>query len=206
MTDFILAGTGPRSLRTAPKPVQEAAMDACLERLATRLFEHGSRLVVMSGLGEGWDECLARAALRLEIRLWCAIPNKGYGRWYWGERSETGVNRLDAFNEIVGRAWKVTYVMEQIHGTSALKVDGLHANFWRNLFMVNGGRGFPGADDFAVLGPVKPRSGTAHCVKAIRAAGKWRDDMVLGPALSDPGMLPIGSLSGTHRPAEAMDR
>lgn len=85
--------------------------------------------------------------------------------------------------------------------------NGIHANKWRNLWMVDGGRGFPGADDFAVLGPVKPGSGTAHCVEAIKAVGKWRDDMVLGPdPLSPAPPLPIGTVDGSPVPAEAMDR
>jgi hypothetical protein len=167
-------------------------MDAALERIAIRLLEHGSGLVVMSGMSEGWDECLARAALKLKVRLWCSVPNRGYGDWYWRDHSQLGRNRLPEFNDILSQAWKVTYVMEQIHGTKALKHEGLHANFWRNIHLVEN------ADDFAVLGPVKPKSGTAHCVETIRAAGKWRDDMVLGPdPLSDQTALLMGTVSAS---------
>ncbi|GIF17248.1 macro domain-containing protein [Actinoplanes teichomyceticus] len=171
--DFVLAGTGSRSLRTAPRHVQVEAMDRCMDAVARRLSKHGSRLVVMSGAAEGWDELLARVAIRLGIRLWLALPNKGYAQYYWGKASVLERNRLPEFAEIAAAAWKATYVMEQIHGTTALKVDGLHANFWRNQFMVDN------ADDFVVWDPAS--RGTAHCVAAIRKAGKWRDDMVIGP-------------------------
>lgn len=195
--DFVLAGTGPRALLLEPREVREAAMNLCLERIAERVLEHGSALVVMSGGAEGADECLARAAMRMQVRLWLAIPNKGYVAHYWGRKSQLGRDRTAEFARIAAYAEKTTHVMEQVHGTSKLTVDGLHANAWRNLWMVNGGRGFDGADDFAVFGPVWPRSGTAHCVEAIRAAGKWRDHMMLDLPLSDPNALPIGSVSGT---------
>jgi hypothetical protein len=197
MSDFVLAGTGSRSLRTALREVQVEAMDRCMKAVARRLLEHGSRLVIMSGMAEGFDECLARVALKLGVRLWCSIPNKGYSNWYWRDHSLLERNRLPEFNDILAQAWKVTYVMEQIHGTTMLKHEGKHANFWRNLHLVEN------ADDFVVWNPTS--TGTAHCVEAIRRAGKWRDDMVLGPdPLSDQPTLPIATVSGTPRPAEAM--
>ncbi|BAL87322.1 hypothetical protein AMIS_21020 [Actinoplanes missouriensis 431] len=199
MSDFVLAGTGSRSLRTAPRGLQVEAMHLCTERVAQRVLEHGSRLVVMSGMAEGFDELLARVALRQGVRLWCVIPSKSYLRHYWGRNSLLERDRLAEAGEIVGQAWKVTYVAEQILGTTALKVDGLHINFHRNLFMTDA------ADDFVVWDPTS--AGTAHCVKAIRQAGKWRDDMVIGPeSLSRADMLPIGIVSGTPAPPEAMDR
>lgn len=186
MTDFVLAGTGSRSLRTADRATQLDAMELAMARIAERVLEHGNRLVVMSGGAEGWDECVARAAIRLRVRLWLALPNRGYIGWYWGRASLLKRDRLVEFAEIEAAAWKITHVMEEVHGTSALKKNGKHANFWRNDFMVIGGPlgevDFPGADDFAVLGPVVPGSGTAHCVKAIKDAGKWRDGMVISPA------------------------
>lgn len=190
MTDFVLAGAGSRSLRVAPRDVQVEAMRRCTAYVEARIAEHGERLVVMSGAAEGWDELLARVALRLGVRLWLALPNKGYARHYWGRASLLERDRTTEFAEITSAAWKVTYVMEQIHGTTALKVDGLHANFWRNTFMVDTGQ------DFAVWNPTS--TGTAHCVKAIKAAGKWRDDMVLGP---DPAAdLFVSPGSGTASP------
>lgn len=171
--DFVLAGTGSRSLRVADRATQIAAMDLVTERIAARVVEHDERLVVMSGGAEGFDELLARVAIRQGVRLWLALPNKGYAKHYWGRASLLGRDRTAEFEQILGSAWKVTYVMEQVHGTSALKLDGLHANFWRNQFMADN------ANDFVVWNPES--TGTAHCVTAIKRAGKWRDDMVLAP-------------------------
>ena len=154
-------------------------MRRCEARVVERQAQHGNRLVVMSGLAEGWDELMARVAIRLGVRLWCAVPNRGYGAYYWGRESLTGVDRSADFESIRAAAERVTHVMEDIHGTRELKWRGKHANFWRNDFMVTGGGDFAGADDFAVWNPTS--RGTAHCVDAIRRAGKWRDDMVLAP-------------------------
>ncbi len=128
----------------------------------------------MSGGAEGWDELLARIAIRLGVRLWLALPNKGYLRHYWGRASLLNRDRSAEADGLVAAAWKVTHVMEQIHGTTALKLDGLHANFWRNQFMVER------SDDFVVWNPES--TGTAHCVRVIRQAGKWRGNMVLSDA------------------------
>lgn len=172
-TDFVLAGTGSRSLRTADRAVQVDAMERCAARIAQRILEHDKDLVVMSGMAEGWDELIARTALKLGVRLWCAIPNKGYIGHYWGRASLLERDRMAEAREILGQAWKVTYVMESVHDTKALKHEGLHANFWRNLFMIEQ------ADDFAVWNPTS--KGTAHCVREIKKAGKWKDDMILSP-------------------------
>jgi len=183
MPDFVVAGTGPRSIKTADARTRGQAWDLLIDRLDHLRAVHRDDLVVMSGFAEGWDEAVAKAAIKLNLRLWAAVPNRGYGRWYWSaEHSQTHTNRLGGFADLLGRAWRVTYVMEDVHRTTALKLGGKHANSWRNDFMVTGGLDFPGADDFVVLGPVKPGSGTAHCVAAIRRAGKWRDDMVLSAA------------------------
>lgn len=172
--DFVLAGTGSRSLRTAPRELQVAAWDACLELVAQRVAEHGPRLVVMSGGAEGWDELLARVAIRLGVRLHLVLPSKSYANHYWGRASVLKRDRMPEFREIASAEWRTTYVAEQILGTTGLYVDGLHINFHRNLIMTEW------ADDFAVWDPTS--RGTAHCVGAIKAAGKWRDNMVLGPA------------------------
>lgn len=182
LNDYVVAGTGSRRIKTADLRIRNSAWDQLIDRLDHLRALHGDRLVVMSGFAEGWDEAVAKAAIKLNLRLWAAIPNRGYGRWYWStERSLTDRDRQAEFTALRDRAWRVTYVMEDVHHTSALKLDGVHANFLRNNWMVTGSLDFPGADDFLVLGPVKPGSGTDHCVKAIKRAGKWRDDMVLSP-------------------------
>lgn len=161
--DFVLAGTGSRSLRAAQREVQVEAMRRCTAAIEERHTLHGGRLVVMSGLAEGWDELIALTALRLGVRLWAAIPNRGYGAHYWGRNSVTGVPRLMAFREIVSQAWKVTHVMEDIHQRRLRLDDGTHANFVRNDYLVEQ------ADEFLVWDPSS--RGTAHCVAAIKRVG-----------------------------------
>lgn len=180
---FVLAGTGPRSLRAADRAIQVDAMERCETRILQRQDEHGDRLVVMSGMAEGWDELIAMTALRLGVHLWCAIPNRGYGAYYWQRQSVTGMPRLPAFGAIVGRASRVTYVLEDVYGLRGVRLPtGEHSNFVRNRFMVTGHGEFTGGDDFAVWGPES--KGTAHCVREIKRAGKWRDDMVLSPGVA----------------------
>lgn len=188
MTDFVVAGTGSRALQTAGLALKRYAWERLTGRLSELRSVHGDGLVVMSGMAEGWDHAVAKAALDVGLRLWCAVPNKGYGRHYWSAgQSLTGQDCTAEFAAILDQAWRVTYVMEDVHGTTALKLNGVHANSLRNDFMVTGdGLNFPGADDFLVWDPTS--KGTAHCVTAIKRAGKWRDDMVLSP---NPDRLPV---------------
>lgn len=171
MTDYVVAGTGSRSLQVAPVEVKRAAANLTADALAGLVEAHGDRLVVMSGMAEGFDACLAYTALRAGVRLWAAVPNKGFGGHYWGRNSLTGRDRLAEFVGILAAAERVTFVMEEIHGTTRLHLDGVHANFVRNSWMVNGGPdGFAGADEFVVWDPTS--RGTAHCLAEIRRAGK----------------------------------
>lgn len=179
--DYYLAGTGSRSLLTEPGPTLSIALARSTHRINQRLQQHGDRLTVISGMAEGWDECVAISALGLGVRLWCIIPNRSYGPYFWGRHSILGIPRLDTFNDITERAWRVTYVMEDVHHKTGIYLNGEHSNFVRNRYMVNGGpNGFTGADDFMVWNPTS--KGTAHCVRTIKSAGKWSDEMIL----SDP--------------------
>jgi hypothetical protein len=144
--------------------VKQAAADRTMEALCGLIESHGDRLVVMSGMAEGFDSCMAWTAIRAGIRLWCAVPTRSYGGYYWGRASLTGQDRLAEFWSILRQAWKVTYVMEEIHGVDSLYLNGEHANNVRNRFMVEQ------ADEF-VAWDVRPGSGTAHCVEQARLAG-----------------------------------
>lgn len=167
MTDatdvYVVAGTGPRRLQLASLPVKRAAVDAVAGRLSEVEAAVEGRLVVMSGMAEGFDACVALTTLRAGLRLWCAVPNRGYGAYYWGEHSVTGRDRRAEFDDILDRAWKVTYVMEDVHGRLGLRLDGEHANYVRNRWMV------AQANEFVVWDPTTP--GTEHCLAAVRAAG-----------------------------------
>jgi hypothetical protein len=173
--EWVLAGTGSRSLRNAAPDVRAHAVAQVSSRLGKAFAERGDYLIVMSGMAEGFDHLLAVSALALGIPLWCAIPNKYYGRHYWKRNSVTGRDQYAEFCRIIDAARRVTYVMDDVYGTTALYLNGVHSNFVRNDWMVEQ------SDDFLVWDSTS--KGTAHCVKAIQDAGKWRDDMVLSADL-----------------------
>lgn len=162
--DWIIAGTGSRSLRIAPREVQVAASDLMTAKVEQLRAVHGDRLVIMSGVAEGFDELLAVTALKMDVRLWAAVPNRGYSAYYWQRKSVTGMPRMPAFLKLTTAAWRVTYVMEDVHGRRGLYLNGVHSNFVRNLFMVDT------AAEFLVWDPTS--RGTEHCLKAIERARK----------------------------------
>lgn len=161
----IVAGTGARELQVVDVFTKERVVGHIDEQLHVRKEEHGDNLIVMSGMAEGFDKALALRALALNIKLWCAIPNKGYANYYWRDHSLTGMNMINEFNNIIDRAWRVTYVMEDIHGLdNQLYLGGRHSNFLRNDFMVEQ------ATEFLVWDPQS--RGTRDCLASIREAGK----------------------------------
>jgi hypothetical protein len=171
---YVVAGTGPRNLRIAPPEQCADASNRLVATLVPLKEKHGEDLTVMSGLAEGWDELVAITAIRLDIALWAAVPNRTYGRFYWSARqSVMKHDRVAEFDRILERAWRVTYVMEQVHRTSKLWVNGEHANMLRNTWMVTGAEPFPGADEFLVWNPTS--GGTADCFGKILESGKpWK--------------------------------
>jgi hypothetical protein len=162
---FIVAGTGSRGLKLASQEIKDRAVAATTASLEALKLIHGDKLRVMSGMAEGFDELIAMVAIKLEIKLIAAVPNKGYGAYYWANHSLTGTNRMGHFNGIIARADKVINVMEDVHGIQrGLYLNGRHSNFLRNDYMV------AQANHFLVWDPSS--SGTADCFSSIREAGK----------------------------------
>lgn len=165
---FIVAGTGSRSLQNAT-PAEKQAVFAYLVLQLTALKEkYGDNLRVMSGLAEGFDKALMVAAISLNIKVIAAIPNKGYGKYYWGRKSLTGTNRLEEFNDLLEQADEVVYVAEDVYDTRDIYItrDGkkVHTNFVRNEYMVEK------ANAFYVYDPSS--AGTKHAFQLIRKACK----------------------------------
>jgi hypothetical protein len=157
---YVVAGTGSRSLQTASREDKLNAINLVDAELVRLMETHGDNLVVMSGMAEGFDKLLAMRAIHHGIKLWCAIPNKGYGRYYWGKHSLTGHNVMSQFKDIVDGAWRVTLVMEDVHNLQGIYgPGGKHSNFLRNDYMVEQG------DEFLVWDPSS--SGTKDCFKSI---------------------------------------
>ena len=161
---FVVAGTGSRNLQTASVEDKKAAHGIVTAELNRLRDKYGDDLIIMSGMAEGFDKLLAIVAIELGIKLWCVIPNKGYGSYYWGQKSLTGKNQLKQFNELVNKAEHVTYVDKVTPGMQGLYRDGKHVNFIRNEFMVFS------AHAFLIWDP--STRGTAHCFAEIRKAGK----------------------------------
>ena len=60
---------------------------------------------VISGMAQGWDEAVARAALRLGIPFIAAVPSPGYGKKYWPDR-------LYQFMDLLAAAQRVEMVSD----------------------------------------------------------------------------------------------
>lgn len=161
---MIVAGTGSRHLQSAATSVKADATRRTRAEVRELHARYGDDLVIMSGMAEGFDKLIALTALREGIPLWCAVPSRGYGAYYWGRASLTGTDRLGEFRAILAAASWTTYVMEDVHHTGALYLHGVHANNLRNLWMVEQ------AGAFVVWNPTT--TGTRHCVEAIERAGK----------------------------------
>ena len=164
VADYIVAGTGPRRLQVADRETCARAVEAVTEAVAGLKQRHGGALVVMSGMAEGFDSLLAWAALRAGVRLWCAVPNRGYGAYYWGRYSLTGTDRTAEFTRYLHAAWRRTFVTEDVYGGDVRNLNGVHSNLARNVWMVEQ------ADEFLVWDPIS--RGTARCLAGIQKAGK----------------------------------
>jgi len=131
---FVIAGTGSRSLvkdEDKMNKVQEYLIDLLTQAKA----KHGDNLVVISGMAEGFDEVLARAAMCVGVTLIAAIPNKGYSAYYWRDNSELKIDRMDAFQELARYA-NETGAVHYVCGKNVY-VDGKHSNFVRNEWMAD---------------------------------------------------------------------
>lgn len=150
-----IMGTGSRSMVTHKDRV---AIYNNLEAEVLKLQQKHPNLQLISGMAEGWDEAVAKVALRNNIPYSVYLPNNGYGKYYWGEHSFLGVDRMHTFNELVLGA------TERIVVCKSLYVDGVHANFVRNQAMVDA---CDGALVFDALS-----SGTKDAVTRLIKAGK----------------------------------
>jgi hypothetical protein len=157
---FVIAGTGSRSLvndEDKMNKVEEYLIDLLTQAKA----KHGDNLVVISGMAEGFDEVLARAAMCVGITLIAAIPNKGYSAYYWRNNSVLKIDRMDTFQELARYA-NETGAVHYVCGKNVY-VDGKHSNFVRNEWM---------ADRADVVWVYNPTSrGTAQCYNYCRTNG-----------------------------------
>lgn len=154
---YYVMGTGSRSMRTDPNA------QAIFERLITyvQMLAEKHDVMLISGMAEGWDEAIARTAIRLGIPFVAALPNEGYGKYYWQNHSVTGQDRYATFQTLLERAEHVEIVCDSLY------VDGLHSNFVRNQWMVDH------CDYALVFNAQSP--GTRDAVARLRQGGKTFD-------------------------------
>lgn len=148
---YIIAGTGSRKLVLDKEKYLEMA-DKISVLLVEAKAEHGDNLLVISGMAEGFDEVLAGSALLEGVSLLAAIPNHGYGDYYWKRNSLMGLDRTVPFTILTDYARStggVHYVCNNIYE------NGKHSNFIRNEWM---------ADRANIVWVYNPTSrGTKHC-------------------------------------------
>ena len=101
---YYVMGTGSRSMRTDPN-AQNIFVTLC--SYIIELKQEHPTLVLISGMAEGWDEAIAKAAIRFEIPFIAAVPHAGYGSYYWGRKSVTGNSRMNDWLSIIRKAEEV---------------------------------------------------------------------------------------------------
>lgn len=117
-------------------------------------------------MAEGFDECVAHAAIELGLPLHAVIPNQGYGGYYWGRNSMLKTDRMAVFEGLLayaGENGSIEYVIEDVYNTSGVVANGKHSNFLRNQRLVER------ADRFVALN--WNTRGTNHCLAMVKGAG-----------------------------------
>lgn len=124
---YYLMGTGSRTMVNHPN-----ALDIYngLKSFVLDMRERHSNLVLISGMAEGWDEAIAKIGWRENIPYVVAIPHPTYGEYYWRDHSQTKRNRFAMYQTLLASAQEVIIVSHTLY------VDGVHANFIRNTWMV----------------------------------------------------------------------
>lgn len=152
--DFIIGVTGSRSLQTAPGPHKKEVMDFMRSEFR-RLKRERGRILVGTGIAEGFDALSARCAQYEEVDYLAAVPSPTFGQYYWRDHSQTLTNRMAEFDDYLAKAKYVVYVSEShMYGK---------ANFIRNEWLVNFASAF-----YIYNGK---STGTGHCVGLIKKAG-----------------------------------
>jgi len=125
---YFVMGSGSRSMILEP---DARSIYDNLEAFVLELYESHPNMVCYSGMAEGWDEALAKVCMRNKIPYICVIPHPTYGVYYWRDHSVTGRDRHSTYLELLQHASSYVTV------ANTLYVDGVHANFVRNQWMVD---------------------------------------------------------------------
>jgi len=130
---YVIAGTGSRNLILDEDKYGEVMINL-RQLLSEAKTEHGDNLMVISGMAEGYDEVLAGAAMIEKVKLLAAIPNVGYGDYYWKNNSLLKLDRTVPFQVLTDYAKStggIEYVCRKVYQ------NGRHSNFIRNEWMAD---------------------------------------------------------------------
>jgi len=164
MSNFYIAGTGSREL-ILDVDKRRKVRDYLAGLLAQAKEKHGDKLIVISGMAEGFDEALARAAIMADVPFIAAIPSSGYIEYYWGRTSMLKRDRMSEAQEILSKAREIVYVCPPSrYGNGVRHTQNGGANLDRNEWMVEH------ADIVWVYNPTT--TGTAQCYAYCKKIGK----------------------------------
>lgn len=160
MKKFTIAGTGSRELVQDEEKFGQVLL-YLIDLLGKAQVKHGKSLQVISGMAEGFDEALARAALVTGVDLVAAVPSRGYSKYYWKDHSLTDTNRFADFQKLAQYANStggVVYTCGCVKSQPAKcgHWDGKIYNFTRNEWMVDR------ADILWVYNPATKGTGQAY--------------------------------------------
>lgn len=154
-----IAGTGSR--RIIPFTCL-SSLYSVIKKIHDICISMDTKLVLISGMAEGWDEEIAKAALSHDLEFEAYIPNPTYINYYWS--SKQSIYKRDRTTEahsLVEAARSKVIVRPDPKGSNGIYG---HANFDRNQAMVDN------ADAFFVYNPTS--RGTADCYCRILRTGK----------------------------------
>lgn len=159
---MIIAGTGTRNIILDPD-----YMDDLVEHMADLLRQGKVKhpdLTVLCGMAEGFDEAIGLAAITAGVPFHACVPHPTYGDYYWRQHSKTGRDRLFDYMDLLNQAEKTFVVCKRLYEYH----DGrsLHANFVRNIAMVNG------CNKLWAHAASATDGGTSHCVNYAKSVGK----------------------------------
>lgn len=158
LSEYGVMVTGHRANHWTQEDIDN--MSPLMDRVVTKLKEE-MNIVVISGGADGADRLWARAAMRNEVPFDLVLPHEDYGRHYFGTSPW--------FRNMVASARNVSY-------TSSAPKFHWTMNFARNIDMINRAEAYVVVSDISIesLLDEKHRGGTAHCVRAMKAAGVQR--------------------------------
>jgi len=170
---MILGVTGHRPLRLALRHDQQPTLDRFALHTLAESFVSSPRVKVITGMAQGWDQAIARAAAGMSIPYIAAIPFEGFEE-EWPEDAQS------EYRALLAGAAEVKLVSTGKYHPKKMSA--------RNRWIVDN------STALLALWDGYDNGGTAHCVRYARERGvrvrnvwlDWRDYL----RLRDPEPFP----------------